>query len=66
MPTKFCGLIQPDAWQQIKMLICCHPLLNGNQQLLGNSQSSLLARLKRWDRCSQAARCTVATGLNHR
>ena len=64
--TSFCFLVQPDAWQQIKMLICCHALLNRNQQLIRNSQSCLFTGLKRWNWCSQAACCTVATGLNHR
>lgn len=48
------------------MLIRCHALLNGNQQLVRNPQSRLFAWLKGWNRCSQAACCTIIAGLNDR
>jgi hypothetical protein len=48
------------------MLIGSHSLSNRQQQFFGNSQSRLLAGLKRWNRCSHAAGRTIVAGLDHR
>ena len=58
--------IQPDAWQQVKMLISGNAFFHRLQPRFWNISLSLFPRLKRWYRSSATARRTIVTGFDHR
>ncbi len=59
-----CLCIEPDAGEQVEVLIGGNSELNGLQQFRGDIQGRFFSGLKRWNGCATAAGGAVIAGID--